>query len=309
MNRWLLKGINGANPLGFLAALGTLRTATLAFPNYCCRMSWQRGEGGWRPELVIDSEHNLDLIPALEKELVREPKHGAFEFSDNLTIQLKEFREQVIEVQNTAAYGERRFADFIAAFGSEAVKSIKNPKMIADTALRTMSGSGHQHFLGIMKQLSEDTKTNHLRKALLELWHYDDPVEKHTMRWDPRDDVRHALRWNEPSGDPARKAQGSVWGANRFAVEALPLLPSVPVGDRLETTGFIQLKGVGLFWTWPIWEVAINVEVVRSLLALAELRAEVPDRCQLEAMGIKEIYRCERLTQGRYRNFTAGIPV
>lgn len=307
MNRWLLKGLNGANPLAFLAAIGTLRTATLAWPSYCCRMAWKRAEGGWYPELVVDSEQDINLITALEKELARE--HEAFAFSDNLTVESIEFRQQAIKAQTTAAYGERRLADFIAAFGSEAVKSRKDPKVFEDTALRTMSGSGHQHFLGTMQRLSEDTETDHLRKALLEPWRYDDPLEKHTMRWDPRDDVRRALRWNEPSGDPARKVQGSVWGANRLAIEALPLLPSVPVGARLETTGFIQRRGAGVFWTWPIWEVAINVDAVRSLLALAALRAEVPDRRQLEAMGIKEIYRCERLTQNKYRNFTVGIPV
>jgi hypothetical protein len=257
--------------------------------------------------LVVDSDQDLDLIGALDNELRR--KHGAFAFAKNLKMKLNEFRQQAIEAYTTATDGERRFADFITAFGSEAVKSIKDPEMIIDTALRTMSGSGHQHFLETMKQLSEDTTTDHLRKALLEPWCYDDSIKKHTMRWDPRDDVRHALRWNEPSGDPARKVQGSVWGANRLAVEALPLLPSVPVGGRLETTGFIQRKDVGVFWTWPIWEVPINVEVVRSLLALAELRAADPARCRLEAMGIKEIYRCERVTQGKYRNFTAGIPV
>lgn len=310
MNKpWLLTGLNGSNPLAFLAALGTLRTAALVWPNSRCRMAWKRAEGNWRPTLTVDVEGDVDLVAALEKELTRQPGHQAFSFSDNLTVELAEFRHQAVKAQATAACADRRFADFMAAFGSEAIKSTNNPKIIADTALRTMSGSGHQDFFGTMRQLTQDTKSEHLRKALLEPWRYDDPVEKHTMRWDPRDDVRRALRWSEPSGDPARKVQGSVWGANRLAIEGIALLPTAPMGNRLETTGFIHHKGIGVFWTWPIWEGEISIEVVRSLLSLDELRAESPDRCQLDAMGIKEIYRCERITQGRFRNFTAGIPV
>lgn len=306
---WLLTGLNGSNPLAFLAALGTLRTASLTWPDRRCRMAWKRAKGSWRPELTVDSEQEIDLVAALEKELAHKPNQEAFELAENLTIKIEDFRKQAIEAQRAGTNRERRLVDFVAAFGSEAIKSMSDHKIIADTALRTMSGSGHQHFLGTMRQLSEDTRSEHLRKALLEPWRYDDPIEKHTMRWDPRDDVRRALRWSEPSGDPARKVQGSVWGANRLAIEGMPLLPTVPVGGRLETTGFIQRKGIGVFWTWPIWEGGLSVEVVRSLLALDELRAERPDRRQLETIGIKEIYRCERITQGRFRNFTVGIPV
>lgn len=308
-NRWLLKGLDGSNPLAFLAAIGTLRTAALAWPDCCCRMGWKRTDDGWRPELTVDSEQERDLVADLATELARDPKNEAFQVADDLKIKLEDFRRQLIKAQKEASNKERRFADFLAAFGSEATKSMKDPHYIADTALRTMSGNGNQHFLGVMRQLSMDTTSDHLRKALLDPWIYDDPMEKHTMRWDPRDDVRRALRWSEPSGDPARKFQGSVWGANRLAIEGLPLLPSVPSGGQLETTGFMQRRGFGMFWTWPIWECEVSVDVVRSLLAFKELLAELPDRCQLDVMGVKEIYRCERITQGRFRNFTVGVPV
>lgn len=329
---WLLTGLTGGNPLAFLAALGTLKTATLVWPHSHCRMAWKRSNGNWRPILTVDVEDSVDLIAALARELKREPMHQAFAFSNNLTIGLDDFRHQATKAQavafkyrraadllasltkkpvlyTAAAFRHRRFADFIAAFGSEVIKEANDPKRIADTALRTMSGAGHQDFLGTMQQLVTDTEPEHLRKALLDPWRYDDPVEKHTMRWDPHDDVRRALRWSEPSGDPARKVQGSVWGANRLAVEGITLLPTAPVGNRLETTGFIRRKNIGIFWTWPIWEREVGVDVVRSLLALQELQAEFPDRFKLDAMGIKEIYRCERITQGRFRNFTMGVPV
>jgi hypothetical protein len=40
-----IKGLDGRNPLAFLAALGTLRTATLTWPDLPCRMNWKQDEG------------------------------------------------------------------------------------------------------------------------------------------------------------------------------------------------------------------------------------------------------------------------
>ena len=96
-------------------------------------------------------------------------------------------------------------------------------------------------------------------------------------------------------------------GANRLAVEALPLFPTVPVGRRLETTGFTRHdKAVHL--AWPIWEPALPVEVIRSLLALGDVQAPEPDRTTLRARGIAEVYRSRRISNDRYRNFTPAYP-
>ncbi len=47
-NQLLLAGLDGRNPLAFLAALGTLRSLTSTWPARQVRMSWQ-SLGGWRP--------------------------------------------------------------------------------------------------------------------------------------------------------------------------------------------------------------------------------------------------------------------
>lgn len=121
----------------------------------------------------------------------------------------------------------------------------------------------------------------------------------------PQDDRRYALRWHEPSGDPIR----TVRGANRLAIEALPVFPTAPVGQELNTTGFTQRRGKGVFLTWPIWKPMIELDIVRSLLAHSELQSERPNRKKLSKMGIAEIYRSQRITQGKFRNFTQSYPV
>lgn len=305
MNSWLLKGLDGGNPLAFLAALGTLRTAALAWPDYRCCMAWKETEGGWRPELSVGTEDELDLIADLTVTLACMRNHKAFTFADDLSITFDQFAAVAKEACDNATPAERRFADFMAAFGS-AVPG-KGEKM-SSTAFKLLGG-GQTSFLGSIRTFVNDTEAEHLSKALLEPWRYDDPTSNgHTMRWDFRDDVRRALRWNEPSGDPARDKQGSVWGANRLAIEGLPLLPTAPLLTQLETTGFVLRKGDAL-WTWPMWDPEASMDIVRSLLALRELREEQPNRHKLAALGIREVYRCQRIPQGKYKNFTPAVPV
>src|SRR5690606_35990470 len=92
------------------------------------------------------------------------------------------------------------------------------------------------------------------------------------LRWDPIDDRRYALRWENPSADPSK----TMRGANRLAIEALPLLPTMPINSRLGTTGFQGSGTRDTFFTWPIWSVPLNMPVVASLLSGTDDIAEQP---------------------------------
>ncbi len=300
----ILSGIDGGNPLGFLSALGVLRTATRALPDADVRVKWQIDYGSWHPALICSHELSPSiLLDYLMPVLKGMTGHPAFAFADDLRLSTGEFRAVAAAASSQTSPDDRTFADFVSAFGCEALTTLDKEPKIQDTALRTMSGAGHQHFLGFMRELVEKTEICHLHDALFERWTYSD--DKPSLRWDPMDDRRYALRWREPSGDPVR----TVRGANRLAIEALPLLPTGPVGKRLDTTGFVQRRKQGVFFTWPIWEPPISLDVVRSLVSLPELQRPAPDRRLLETVGIVEIYRSERITQGKYRNFTTARPV
>lgn len=298
----LLSGLDGSNLLGFLAALGTLNTVSLAKPDTDWRMKWLLHEGAWVPALLANRPASSDalvdlLCPALRRESAPE-----FAFSKNLNVKPENFRSQAVVAQSQARLQDRRHADFIAAFGCESHET-KDRKSIQNTELRTLSGAGRQDFLGTMKKLVEATDRNHLRNSLFETWNYTDL--KLGLRWDPEEDRRHALRWDNPSDGRGVK---TVRGANRLAVEALPMLPTAPSERELQTTGFSKRDRTVLF-TWPIWQVAANVDVVRSLLALPELQRSEPNPVHLHAMGIVEIRRSERITVEKHRNFTHALPV
>ncbi|MGH2405345.1 MAG: type I-G CRISPR-associated protein, Cas3-extension family [bacterium] len=297
------RGLDGANPLAFLAGLGTLCTLTRAWPDRMVRIGWQRSAGAWRPLLATDTRATeTEVVAALDRELRREGARRPFELGPDLNVTPDHFREVAGKVAS-ADPPDRRSADFLAAFGCEAMVSNGT---IQDTALRTMSGAGHQHFLDSMKELVARTTAEHLRAALFDSWRYDD--ERPSMRWDPSDDRRYALRWRDPSKDQIR----TVRGANRLAVEALVLFPTAPVGSRLETTGFRGRGSRDTYWRWPIWTAPVSVDVVRSLVALSWIQpiGERPfDREMLTRMGIAEVYSSQRLTVGKYRNFSPAQPV
>ena len=109
--------------------------------------------------------------------------------------------------------------------------------------------------------------------------------------------------------DPSKDAAGTEWGANRLAFEAIPLLMAAPVGRTLVTTGFRGTRGSDTFFTWPIWDIPVSLDTVRSILSLEELQEDAPNRGRLAAMGVREVFRSQRMNTGRYRNFSPARAV
>ena len=201
----VLNGLDGSNPLAFLAALGTLRGLTLAWPERRIRLSWTPLDA-WRPCLHVDGDTPTEeeTLAGLESFMERRPGHRALEIGDNLTIPADEFRSQALNSAGTASPEDRAGADFIAAFGCDAVADRQG--RIQDTALRTLSGAGHQHFLRTMRELAERTAGDNLRRCLFAPWGRTDTL--YSLRWDPEDDRRYAHRWRDPSKETAGTGVG-----------------------------------------------------------------------------------------------------
>ena len=311
----LLTGLDGTNPLAFLAALGTLRGLTLAWPERRVSLSWALRDT-WRPCIHMDGcpTNQEETLDGLELFMQMRPGHEALGIGDNLTVPTDNFRTHARNAALAASPPPegRSAADFIAAFGCDSVESTGRKGQIQDTALRTMSGTGHQHFLKTMRDLAEKVGRGRLQQCLFGHWERKDP--QLSLRWDPEDDRRYAFRWKNPSDDKVhvkgeKSGAPTEWGANRLAYEALPLFPVMPVGRSVQTTGFSGNRSRDTFWTWPIWDTPVSLDTVRSLLALRELQSNGIDHKRLAAMGIRQVFKCQRVTIGQYRNFTPSIPV
>jgi hypothetical protein len=301
MHEIRLSGLDGSNLLGYLAALGTLRVLSNERNGADVRMRWSQN-GIWTPVVHHSTIATSDgLLEALEKIVCGEDTvNPAWKIGNDLTLSTGEFRRCLLKSLTECAGGQRSGVDFLAAFGSEAIGSGPKKEQMSDTEYRTMSGAGHQHFLGFMKELAEATSREHLQRALFEAWDYADG--RPSLRWDPADYRPHALRAEDPSGDPIK----TMRGANRMAVEALPLFPTAPDGRRLKTIAF-EDRDREPEVTWPIWSEPIEVDTVASVLALSELQRTETDekeRKWFERRGIVQIFRARRFTEGKYRNFS-----
>src|SRR5206468_4059560 len=114
-----LVGVDGANPLAFLAALGTLnllseaRTADM-------RMRWQPLAGAWRPVLIASQPLDENaVVEMLATSLGAPEAHPHLALGKNLSISRDRFAQFALNAQRASSLQARRFADFMASFGSE----------------------------------------------------------------------------------------------------------------------------------------------------------------------------------------------
>ena len=297
-----LNALDGSNPLAFLAAMGTLRILSLE-EGPEVQMAWVRQGGFWRPALRPVTWSKVELCAKLAASHWWAPvEEFVKHLGNNITVPVSTFRPFVAHSITATQSGDRRTADFAAAFGSEVCEEEDNDR-IERTDFCFITGSGHQDFLGTASELAMHVTPGHVYDALFGEWTAE---KKCSMRWDPADAAEYALQWD----DPGPKGAWAVWGANRLAFEALPYFPAAPVraghSFRLQTTGFFRRNRQHGF-TWPIWQSFIGPASVRSLLALEELQKETPERSNLSAMGVPEIYRAQRVRIGQGANFKVSF--
>lgn len=319
MSELVLTGVDGANPLGFLAAVGTALTAR----HFCSEVAifWRVEQGAWRPVLT-----GGNLVPERDTKVIQRwftqklkavllaGSSAHFEISTKLPFTTQDFLIALNNAQRDVTLDNRRMADFLVAFGSEAHQ---DEEVFEDTAFRMVrSGDSKQQGLpAYALAIRNCTDAKALRRTLFEQWLYQDVVlhdgkeKEFSLRWDPLEDQRYALRWHNPSGDKDKHAPKTMLGANALALEALVLFPTAPRPGGLTTTGFSRIDRKE-FFTWPIWEQPVSPETLRSLLSLPEIHEEKPPRRTLSARGIVEIYRCERIAPNKYyKNFAPAVPI
>ena len=202
-----------------------------------------------------------------------------------------------MRVRGTNA-SSRDDADWISAIASDTV---------ASDATSQLQAVRRDYYHGNLETVMRETTLSHLERSLFRTWDYADPLKNQSLHWDPSEDRRHAHQWNKPAGDPRRNTSGGMLGANRLAIEALPLFTSLPVGESLRTVGFTGDKSNNTRWTWPIWSCPVDLATARSVMTMRQLQEEAPSRVAiagLRAAGIVAAYRSRRILVGKTPNFT-----
>lgn len=297
----LLPGLDGSNPLGFLAAMGVLRLAQ-EFGDGPVSMKWTPWAGTWVPAICAGSEQALDqnaLLDALCDHLANDIAAHPAQLLERLATDDGMARRQVFcdHLDHTAG-NARTLADWLAAFASD---------LAPVDAINQLQTTRRDYYYGNLTSIIEGTDVNHLRRSLFSPWDYSDPLDNQSLHLDPSEDRRHALQWNKPAGDPDRKKAGGMLGANRLAIEAIPLFTSLPEDGTLRTVGFTGNRSSNTRWTWPLWSAKLTLPVVWSLLLSPELQDDVMkprDVAMLRERGVVAVYRTNRILVGKTPNFT-----
>ncbi len=379
MNQLELTALDGANPLGFLAALGTLRVLSETDPTI--KLGWH-AHARWVPFLTsshpleeteilkrlatrlrgkpVDAEkeklreaaqkqfnsaktqrkkaneafkklalpprskewnmaREKDVAP-FEKEFAkaREARNNALKGSvpsaelalgERPDCTIEEFREHAQLMGMEAGITERVVSDMLASLGAEL--SDRSDERIAPTPFSFVNGAGKQWFLDTARQLmtrKNPTKVEpeptpcvteaNLRRCLLEAWTYND--EGLSMRWDPAEDSRYALRLD----DPGPIGSYTVWMANLLAYAALAFFPCAPASRSFATACWVNTEDAPRF-RWPLWASPLSANSVRSLLTHASLASTGDESStrELRARGVAAVFSSRRLQNGKFTNF------
>ena len=303
-------GLNGANPLGFLAALGLFRHVATEL-DATVRLKWEVVGGNWSPTLVgaspiLDSDEAM--LDWLFESLRTDPaQHWLKRLNEYPAERLGLARPSAYSLAvSNASSSDRMAADWLSCNGSDLCDVASNNQL--QTARRDYFPESAAAIVGALTR-------EHLERTLFRQWDYADPIQKVSLHLEPREDRRHAYQWHKPVGDPTRSLHGGMVGANRLAMEAWPLFQSVALRGDLQTIGFRGTRPMkGIRWTWPIWTAPLALCDVTPVLNLDDLQLDpsvksTDRREALLARGIGTAFRLRRILVEKTPNFTAPVAI
>jgi hypothetical protein len=319
--RHRLQGLEPDNLLAFLALLGLLRALEAARPQWRPRAAWDLDEPPLRAALILaEPQSELSVCQAAAEgaaslaqdyDFPRNAEDDAAAQND-LNYDTRTARELL---RRAASDRKSRRAELWSALMSDA--AAKDGKIEA-TPLCLLFGQGHQHFLdrlaavprcegppprGRGKKAAAPGAAETLHEALFQPWRRPDPTV--SFRWDPAEDVRYALRADDPSGDKSTTQHG----ANRLAALGLPVLTAIPERRggrvRLEVLGgTFERNEFSL--CWPVWKHSTSLAGIRALLSHPDLAL---GPTALTHLGVVEVRRTRRISVGKFMNFMRATPV
>jgi CRISPR-associated endonuclease/helicase Cas3 len=310
-----LDALDGANPLAFLAALGTLRVLARAFPGHNLHLAWHQRLGAWRP--LLSAGKSLDeeaMVRALHEAGLRldamfsprlltaseaaspKNKKGEPRWKDKLLFPIDALREFC----EAATGSPSPLGEFSATWASECAATGEEGEEVARRT-RFDFTAGQQAFIGRLRKLRQSCTPADLRRSLFAGWRYSPTAV--SMRWDTQDEKRqYALQAVDPT-DASENPPLADRGANFLAVEALPLFPLVP--DRSASQPGFDRDAEGRSWRWPIWTCPVGLDAIRSLLTLSLADSEEWPASRRRALGVSVVFQCGIVQPSRrYRCFT-----
>lgn len=298
MGELVLPALSGANPLGFLAALGVLDAVSAVNPDATLRWT-----GELVPQAVVSGAGDLDaLLEILEDDqqrwknsvVLRFP--GAEPLADAKPEQatLRGWYEAVRDKGDPYSDG-----NLLCALVAE--DAFDNNKKAKPTHLHFTAGQ--QRFLEMVRELASSVDRDRFEEAILGPWRYDSKLP--SLSWDARGERIYAVRATNPSSEKRLGVPGADWLAFRGLV-------FYPV-KRTERGG-LRTTACDAEWKrsafrWPLWSAPCTRTVAASLAADSTLigKRAVPSPRDLDARGVISVLQApiRRTDQGGYGGFGA----
>lgn len=297
MSRIQLVGVDGSNPLGFLAALGLLRVVPGANVGFS-------EDGSFRAYVDGIGKRNSDLatlIAADAKAAANKSAPWRFTYTKAATkkqgpqevADLKpppdDFKKFLANCIEAWLMGSDEAAGYAAAYGTDiAVDNNGNTK---PTAFHFTAAN--QTFLGTVDDIRASVTKGWVETSLFK--GYGEQPGRN-LRWDPCAERSWALMANDPNSDGTLVDAPLEW----LAFRGLPLLPSFPRGSKIITTCVVGRRD-DMTFTWPLWSIPASLLTTRSALQV-DWKGSARERA---ARGIFAICSSaiRRTKQGGFGNF------
>ena len=303
-----MPGLEPDNLLAFLALLGLLHALETARPDWRPRISWKGPP--WTAQLHLTAfPEQIEIVQAANEGLAELTQHFDVDQRKNVDFTAEDYRSYATRMQKKSVGGA-----LASALTAEWPR--KKAGGLFAAPLVMMFGQGHQNFLERLVDVPRGKLPNRLRKlksppdmtepgkiaeALFQPWRHDDDADG--FRWDPEDDQRYALRYDDPS---LAGAAPTVVGANRLAVIGFLSFSTAPHANRMQAVGATR-ESDEWFFVWPIWLRPLSRAGIEALLAHPALFEG--GRNKLRLLGVDEIFRARRVANGKFMNVTRARPV
>lgn len=302
MNGTRLAGLEGTNPLGFLAALGV--QVAFAGQDEQPHLWWS---DDITPRAVVDEEFTVERIvdkalrvvarwaqsPAVNPRRLdgsEMPKGG------ELKLAASDIRDYLRSGLDEPGDYSDALKSALVAEGSLDKQGVAKPSDFYFTA-------GQQKFLDMTREILRGTTRNDVLTGLTGPWDYENELP--SLGWDVVDDRVYALRANDPAPKSGPDPKRSNPGPEALAVLGLSLHPVFAGRERTLTQGCSGSWKAG-HYSWPLWHRPASLHAVRSLLAHAYDHPTAMDRrIWFQAWGVGTILRSpiRRSSQGGYGTF------
>jgi hypothetical protein len=287
----LFEGINGTNPLGFMASVGLLRVLTSKL--ICAQCNGPAGSGARTPRLGftndgafhawIECDSEIEDIPGIiakdaEDAAGPQPWRLQYEKQEKRGIKIvndlkappERFSRYLDSAIDSWLAGQPEQSNYAVAYGTDVAldgKGNTKPTAFHFTA-------ANQEFLGTV----EETRSKVTREwAVSALEDSSGKVKPgRNLRWDPDAERSRALMGVNPNDDGTTVNAPLEW----LAFRGLPAFPCVPIGNRIVTSGVTRSSQDGLCFHWPLWSCGASYATLRSLLGLTAGWIEIEHRAR-----------------------------